>query len=269
MEYTIGEVSAIVNLSRDMIRYYEKQGAIRADRNSTNRYRTYDTMEVFWLLEAVVHKSWGVPISEIQDIRREQYTVNTEKFLEGEITKKEKESAFINLFVKRLRQLRDYASLSMLNIGNFWIERVPAVYCFHLVTGRGDEYDRIQMPEEASRFIFSENVLPFFDSGFTVLGDTVDWEMRIEEQYLKALHAKLPEGFVKVSERICLCSNIDMGEIGSFDSSVFSVLRDYAAHHGYTVPEGEPIQGFILGRGYEEGHFRRIVRFYMPVAKEL
>lgn len=47
MEYTIGEVSELLNLSRDMIRYYEKQGAIHSKRNETNNYRTYDDMEVF------------------------------------------------------------------------------------------------------------------------------------------------------------------------------------------------------------------------------
>lgn len=267
MEYTIGEVSAILSLSRDMIRYYEKQGAIRASRNAENRYRTYDTMEVFWLLEAMVHKSWGVPISEIHDIRCDRYTMNTEKFLDGVIRKREEETEYLGLFVKRLKQLRDNTSLSKLNIGNFWIERIPAAYHFHLVAGRGDEYDRIQMPEEASRFIFSEKMLPFFDSGFTVNGDTVDWEMRIEEEYLKALHATLPEGFTKVPEKYCLCSNIDIGEIGSFDTSVFSVIREYASERAYRVPEGEPVRGFILGRGYEDGHFQRIVRFFLPVTE--
>ena len=40
--YSIGEVSTLLNLSRDMIRYYEKQGAIRASRGAENNYRRYD-----------------------------------------------------------------------------------------------------------------------------------------------------------------------------------------------------------------------------------
>ena len=265
MEYTIGEVSAIVSLSRDMIRYYEKHGAIHADRNASNRYRTYDTMEVFWLLEAMVHKSWGIPITEIEEIRKEQYELNTVKFLESEIEIKEREAAYTALLAGRLRRVRDYMSFGSLNIGNYWVERVPASFIFHLVTGRGDEYERISMPEEASRFIFSETNLPFFDSGFTVHGGRVDWEMRIDDSYVRGLRASLPEGFVKIPEATCLCSNIDIGEIGTFDPSVFSVIRKYASSRGYCVKEGAPIRGFILGRGYENGHFRRIVRFCLPL----
>ena len=45
--YSIGEVSTLLHLSRDMIRYYEKQGAIKASRGTGNNYRKYAPMEVF------------------------------------------------------------------------------------------------------------------------------------------------------------------------------------------------------------------------------
>ena len=265
MEYSIGEVSSIVSLSRDMIRYYEKQGAVQSKRNNANGYRFYDTMEVFWLLEAMVHKSWGIPISEIQEIRSEQYAVNTKIFLDDEIRKREWEAEYNALYIERLRKVRDYASFGSLNIGNFWVEQVPASFSFHLVTGRGDEYDRINLPEEASRFIFSDRMLPFFDSGFSVNREKVDWEMRIEENYVRRLGAKFPEGFERHPEEVCLCSNVDMGEIGTFDPSVFRAILEYADEKGYARKEGEPVRGFILGRGYEDGHFRRIVRYFVPL----
>lgn len=200
MEYTIGEVSSLLNLSRDMIRYYEKQGAIRANRNSENRYRSYDTMELFWLLEAMAHKSWGLPIGEIQGIRQEQYARNTQAFLEEEIEKLERETRFKVLLTERLKQVRDYTALSAVNIGNFWVQRVPACFCCHLVTGRGDEYGQITLSEALSRFVFSERMLPFFDSGFTLNGDRVDWQMRIEESWLRKLSDQLPEGFERYDE---------------------------------------------------------------------
>lgn len=53
MNYTIGEVSDILNLSKDMIRYYEKQGVIQSHRNTANNYRYYDTDVIFWLLESI------------------------------------------------------------------------------------------------------------------------------------------------------------------------------------------------------------------------
>ena len=49
MEYKIGEVSKILNISKEMIRYYEKQGILKPSRKEDNNYRTYSVMDVFLL----------------------------------------------------------------------------------------------------------------------------------------------------------------------------------------------------------------------------
>lgn len=48
MEYKIGEVSKILNISKEMIRYYEKQGILKPSRKEDNNYRTYSVMDVFY-----------------------------------------------------------------------------------------------------------------------------------------------------------------------------------------------------------------------------
>ena len=50
MEYKIGEVSKILNISKEMIRYYEKQGILKPSRKEDNNYRTYSVMDVFLLI---------------------------------------------------------------------------------------------------------------------------------------------------------------------------------------------------------------------------
>lgn len=263
--YSIGEVSTLLHLSRDMIRYYEKQGAIKASRGTGNNYRKYAPMEVFWLLEAMQHKSWGIPINEISGIRNHEYTVNSEQFLGEEVRRIRSEVRYRELLAQRLEQLQANMLLGTKNIGCFWVERIPTVYSCHLVTGRGDEYERINLPESASSFIFSDHHLPFFDNGLIVESDRVEWEMCVQEKYAASFHEEMPEGFMKIPGGICLCTNIDIGEIGSFDQEVFRVLPEYAAEHGYTVPDGARIRGALLGRGYENGEFRRIVKIHLPV----
>lgn len=263
--YSIGEVSTLLNLSRDMIRYYEKQGAIRASRGAENNYRRYDSMEVFWLLEAMQHKSWGVPISEISGIRNHEYTINTEHFLGEEVRRIRKNIHYQELLAQRLEQLRMNMLLSTKNIGCFWVEHIPASYSCHLVTGRGDEYDRINLSETSSSFIFTDQHLPFIDSALMVENERVEWEIALQDKYADAFKEEIPEDFVRVPGGLCLCTHIDIGEIGSFDHEVFSVLPEYAASHGFRVPDGARIKGMILGRGYENGEFRRIVKIHLPV----
>ncbi|MGX8715808.1 MAG: MerR family transcriptional regulator [Lachnospiraceae bacterium] len=268
MEYTIGEVSELLGVSRDMIRYYEKQGAIKASRNTANNYRYYDDMEFFWLLEAMEHKSWGIPINEISDIRNNKYSYNTEQFLGEEALRLREESAYKQVLARRLEEIRRYMLLGIQNIGNFWVDHLNAEYRCHLVRGRGDVYDRISLTPDATRFIFADKALPFFDSGLTVGEDYVDWEMTIAEKYLDVIAGSLPDSFYKVPEGLYLCTNVDIGEIGEFDMSVFDVLREYADAHGYQAAQDGRMRGILLGRGNEEGRFRRIVKIGMPVIRK-
>ena len=263
--YSIGDVSTLLNLSRDMIRYYEKQGAIRASRGAQNNYRRYDSMEVFWLLEAMQHKSWGIPISEISGIRNHEYTINTEQFLGEEVKRVRADLRYRDLLAQRLEQLQMNMLLSRKNIGCFWVEHIPAVYCCHLVTGWGDEYERINLSEKSSSFIFSDQHLPFFDNGLEVEDDRVEWEMSVQEKYIETFGTEIPEDFIRIPGGVCLCTHIDIGEIGSFNQEVFRVLPEYAAEHGFNVPGEAKIRGVLLGRGYENGEFRRIVKIHLPI----
>ena len=49
MEYTykIGDVSEMLNMSSEMVRYYEKCGAIHPARNDNNQYREYCLNDIF------------------------------------------------------------------------------------------------------------------------------------------------------------------------------------------------------------------------------
>ena len=265
MEYSIGEVAAMLNMSRDMIRYYEKQGAVKAARKAENNYRTYDEMDVFWLLEAQQHKSWGIPISEISGIRENDFSAGTDSFLTDEIVKLKKEASYRSLLASRLEELREYMQLGIRNIGNYWVDNMPAAFRCHLVTSRGDEYERINLSRESSTYIFDDTGLPFFDAGLTITEDKTDWEMMIRKDYADALNASVAPEFEYVPGALCLVTHVDIGEIGDFKQDVFSPVYEYASSHGYVKKPGAKLRGILTGRGFEDGCFRRIVRLYLPI----
>lgn len=265
MDYTIGEVSSMLNISREMIRYYEKQGAIKASRNTKNNYRSYDSIEIFWLLEAMQHKSWGIPISDIATIRENRFIQNTKDYLEEEILSLEKRTVYTSVLTSRLKQVRDFSFLGRVNIGNFWVTEIPSVWRCQFITGMGDQYDRIMLSKEASSFLLSEKLLPFIDWSFTLHGRNVDWEFAIEEKYLTVLGETAPGSFTRIPSELALCTHMDIGDIGEFHPESFHILMQYAKEHDYLIPEGAEIQGYLLGRVYDDGHFQRIIRLYLPI----
>lgn len=57
--YKIGEVAEILDLSSEMIRYYERCGIINPIRDGSNQYRLYSISDIFALTECLHYKSWG------------------------------------------------------------------------------------------------------------------------------------------------------------------------------------------------------------------
>jgi len=66
MSFSIGEFSAIVNLSIDTLRYYEKEHLIRVKRDAAGR-RRYTETDVSWIHFIKRLKETGMPIKEIRE----------------------------------------------------------------------------------------------------------------------------------------------------------------------------------------------------------
>ena len=60
MLYRIGDVSKHLNISDQMIRYYEKCGVIHPVRSGDGRYRYYSEMDIFLLFEVMKYKQSGM-----------------------------------------------------------------------------------------------------------------------------------------------------------------------------------------------------------------
>lgn len=66
----INEVCSIVGISKDNIRFYEKEGLITPSRDSGNNYREYNEEDILLLERIRLLRSIGLPIDEIHSIIR-------------------------------------------------------------------------------------------------------------------------------------------------------------------------------------------------------
>lgn len=65
LEYSIGEFSKMTDLGIHTLRYYEHEGLITPERNSSNR-RCYSDKDLAWIEFIKRLKDTGMPIKEIQ-----------------------------------------------------------------------------------------------------------------------------------------------------------------------------------------------------------
>lgn len=64
----IGELAAATGVSRDAIRFYEKQGLLRGVQRRTNGYREYDAPDVTAIALIRTARDLGFPLTEIAAI---------------------------------------------------------------------------------------------------------------------------------------------------------------------------------------------------------
>jgi len=72
MTYFIGEFARISNFSIDTLRYYEKVGFLRPQRNTSNR-RIYTDQDLKWVKFIKRLKQTGMPIHEINQYAALRY----------------------------------------------------------------------------------------------------------------------------------------------------------------------------------------------------
>ena len=67
---TISEISKLLGLSTDTIRFYEKKGLVHPHVNPENNYRMYTLMNVLELLDVIYYRHLDFPLStEVPEFR--------------------------------------------------------------------------------------------------------------------------------------------------------------------------------------------------------
>lgn len=262
MEYKIGEVSKILNISKEMIRYYEKKGALTPLRINDNNYRTYSTMDVFLLMEIVRYQTMNFSIKDISELITNNYMEKYAQHLYEYYIEIDKEISYKILLRQRIKELADKADTCLQNLDNYWIKKIPAHYMMFLVHGRGDQYDKIELTDKNKNVIFKEHYMSFFES-IVIFDDNIDtWWYGIPEEYYHQLSLELENTYI-LSSNYCLCTMIDMGEIGDFNRDCLKPIYQYIHLKGYEVCG--PARGIIIGRGFQQSHFQRIMEIQVPI----
>ena len=64
MKYKIGDVSKILGISPDLLRYYQKKGVVSPTMGENNNYRYYDAWDINFLIDCLWFKNYGFGIEQ-------------------------------------------------------------------------------------------------------------------------------------------------------------------------------------------------------------
>lgn len=263
MEYKIGEVSRILRISDQMIRYYEKEGVISPKRTGDGKYRTYSVMDVFLLYEAMKYKQWNINIKDIKDIFSNDYFHSMVSKIDEFSTYLKLNISKEQLLLKRIQQIKDSLDICQFNIDNYWIEKVPCRYAYYSNKAKEDHYELVSMDKNMEKFIFDKNSISFFDVMVIFKKGYEEWYYSIDKEYHDALKIEDHGKYNITPSQICLCTIINMGEVGEFNQGCLNNVLKYANQKNYEIISD--IYGCIIGRGIVNGKFNRMMKIYVPI----
>lgn len=262
MEYHIRELSEILQLSCDMIRYYEKKGVICPKRDEKNNYRVYSTMDLLSLAEAVHFKQFDVNIGDFDYMKNNDHS---EKFLKHLTMFKKRlteEVEYKNLLINRADELIERYRISWANLGHFWVKHVPSYCKYRLCSLEEGCFFDITQSTPVLHSLFDRTISPFCD-GMIEFSDAADaWNIVIADKYSGSLD--LPKESKEIEPaHFCLCNVVDVDEMGGFSHHCYEPLLEFAEKEGY--PLTGQLTGILCSKGVEKSVFRRYLEVRMTI----
>lgn len=264
MEYKISDIAKLFNISKEMVRYYEKCGVIIPKRSVSNNYRVYTDADFFLLAEIIQLQQFGINIKDSKLLMADNFVErmvdsyeSCAKNLDSEILQKK-------LFKLRCEELIEDIEMASLNIDSFWIKRVPERYDYFYQTAHGDEYGKPLLPDDMGEYTFNSIYSAFNDAIVYFYENEEKWSFSVKKIYADALNLdESHHQFVK--SQICCCTIIDMGDFGEFSFEKCKPLLEYAKNKNYQITGR--IYGVLRGRGMKNGRFCRQMELRLPIQK--
>lgn len=262
MFYSIGDVSKILNVSKEMIRYYEKQGALKPARKENNNYRSYSTMDIFFLMEMIRYQALGLTTTEINQLLNNNYMQSYSDCLSNYHKKLEKEITFKLVLKDRIKEMADRAKTSQLNINHYWFKNVDEHEYVFLCKGKDDCYGEIELTKENRNIMFAGQNFTFFESMVIFNEEDENWVYAINTNYKETLNIEMSDA-IKQKSQLCICTMIDMSEVGCFNRKLLEPILKYIEEHQMTIVD--KIRGIIICRGYQNNKYQRIIEIQIPI----
>ncbi|MGN0732592.1 MAG: MerR family transcriptional regulator [Emergencia sp.] len=125
MRLTVGEISKVLGLTTENIRYYVREGLIKPEKNKDNNYWEYSSEDVMYISDILFYRSMGISIDNIRKIfdglplERIAEVIDDTVF---ELTEKIKEYTGM---LENLQTWQEYYSRELREIGCFFKGKMP------------------------------------------------------------------------------------------------------------------------------------------------
>ncbi|WP_342424000.1 MerR family transcriptional regulator [Paenibacillus sp. FSL E2-0178] len=261
MNYKIGQVSKILNIPIETLRYYEQLNIVYPNKND-NKYRLYEPWDINFISECKRLRSLDYSLSEIHNIMHcdnlEQYSKRVEEKQMDYIRKLKHYS----LLIKKNEEFRNNLLNIEKDLGEFSLtEQQDLYYMLHRYN-----YNYEPIDESWLNYLpFAEITVEMQMNNILNRDTTNDhaWGYSIKKEYVEALDIPLNDKVKCVRKKKCVTTIITAGEKGSFSLKLLDKALEYIRENGYQLTGN--VTGNILARVHESDRYHRYIKVWLPI----
>lgn len=248
MEYNIGEFSALLGITRDTLRLYEKHNIVQPSKDEKNRYRYFDDFDARDLLMSRWYRSLQLPLQSVADMMQQstldrirEEVGDSRHNLQAQIRRSTMLLGKIDEIYRELESLE--ATMNQCHI-----KTRPGMYRL-----KQTKKNRLLRNDVLKWDVTTwMELLPFtfysfrIESGETDADEQDDWDyswgLSLMEDDVRSLEVIVPEHAEYLPPAIGISATIRVHQKENISRSSLSFMFDYLRNNGYSL------RGDIVGR---------------------
>ena len=266
MKYKIGDVSKVLGISPDLLRYYQKKGVVSPSIGENNNYRYYDAWDINFLIDCLWFKNLGFGIEQTAKlVAHSSYDEilsdidNKEQELRDNIIRAE-------MMLQRTAQYTSALRRSRRLLGKCTLVYSPEIYRYLNRFNR--EYENIRELQDLSHQWLS--YMPFLTRSFEIsrtdLANKTDnyaWGYAMDMQFVRALNVPLQEPVAHLPSEPSVHTVFTSSGKTNFSPRHLKPAMDYIRANNLVVNGNA--RGNLIASIVEDGELRGYFDVWIPI----
>ncbi|MBY2478389.1 MerR family transcriptional regulator [Clostridioides difficile] len=262
--YTIGQVSKLLGISRDTLKFYENKGLVNPKKNYENGYRKYNQFDIYDITTINFYRDIDMEIKKIQEIRKSKSISDLELLMEEKEQIIIEEIEYKKLLLKKIQLVKEDCEKVKKYFGKCIIKEMKPLEIkgsIKHVTDY-DEYETLKENtnnlKKAVTLTALRRVISFNEEGITEDKFVI---VREVDDFDKGIKGKI------ITHPNCIYTIVEDGRWSTggenIDNKVKDRLERIAIENGYELLGIVYVN--ILLTTYEEGLERIFLEIYAPI----
>jgi DNA-binding transcriptional MerR regulator len=238
MRYKIGDVSKILGISPDLLRYYEKKGVVKPVKDQNNDYRYYEPWDINFLIDCLWFKNFGFGLDQVAHMVSSCDLEELTGIMAGKETEIEETIRRQELLLRRARQhIREVSQVKSM-IGHCDLVDAPEVYRY--LNRFNSQFDRSKPLQELTHqwleyMPFTHRCFSIQESDLKSAQDNYAWGFSLGMDYVRDLNVPLNEPVVHLPAVPAIHSAFTSSGKGAFSPRHLDFMLDFAEEQGLEV----------------------------------